>query len=156
MGLTVTQQSWLFLFAFSHLHFFSLFLPCFFFCRAFTTAAGFIWAGKFFGKAFRMKGKVGGSWKKNFMGIFASTLHGFLPFSRPPLLNRAYLVWFQRSLHPAQVSSQRCSWPLTIKIPITATVTCLNLFLVEISMLGARLFVWRHKILFPGQVGSLT
>ena len=38
----------------------SFFLLRFFFCRAFTTVAGFILSGKVFGKAFRMKGKVGG------------------------------------------------------------------------------------------------
>ena len=47
----------------------SLFMPRVFFCRAFTTVAEFILAGKVFGEAFRMKEKVGGQWKKNFMGI---------------------------------------------------------------------------------------
>ena len=38
----------------------SLFLPCFFFLTGHLQLAGFILAGKVFGKAFSMKGKVGG------------------------------------------------------------------------------------------------
>ena len=90
--------------------------------------------------------------EEEFHGNFRVSFTGFLPFPQSPLLNRAYLVWFERSLHPAQ----SCPLPSTIKMPITVTFTCLSVFLVEISMLGASLFVWRHKILLPGQAGSLT
>ena len=58
-SLTVIQQSWLFLFAFSPLLFFR-FSCLFFFFTGHLQLAGFILAGKVFGKAFSMKGKVGG------------------------------------------------------------------------------------------------
>ena len=40
-----------------------------------------------------MKGKVGGSWNKIFMGIFGSMLDGFLPFS-PAYLTRSCSFWY--------------------------------------------------------------
>ena len=58
-SLTVIQQSWLFLFAFSPLLFFRFSCLVFFF-TGHLQLAGFILAGKVFGKAFSMKGKVGG------------------------------------------------------------------------------------------------
>ena len=59
-SLTVIQQSWLFLFAFSPLLFFHFSCLVFFFFTGHLQLAGFILARKVFGKAFRMKGKVGG------------------------------------------------------------------------------------------------
>ena len=59
-SLTVIQQSWLFLFAFSPLLFFHFSCLVFFFLTGHLQLAGFILARKVFGKALRMKGKVGG------------------------------------------------------------------------------------------------
>ena len=59
-SLTVIQQSWLFLFAFSPLLFFHFSCLVVFFFTGHLQLAGFILARKVFGKAFRMKGKVGG------------------------------------------------------------------------------------------------
>ena len=38
----------------------------------------------------------------------------FCLFLWSPRMNRAHLVWFERSLHPAQVSAQSCPWPLKL------------------------------------------
>ena len=38
----------------------------------------------------------------------------FCLFLWSPRMNRALLVWFERSLHPAQVSAQSCPWPLKL------------------------------------------
>ena len=58
--------------------------------------------------------------EEEFHGNFARQLYCFffLPFPRPPSLNRAYLVWFQ-----AQASGQSCPWPFVIKIQITVAFT---------------------------------
>ena len=96
--LKVTEQSWLFLFAFSPPLSFS------FSCLLFTH---FILVGAVFAKAFRMLGlderKV--RWvvdDKIFMGICRSTLHGFFPlFVGSPWLNAAQsgMVWKISSPH---------------------------------------------------------
>ena len=54
-----------------------------------------------------MNGKIGEQWNKIFIEIFRSMLHGFLPLS-PVSLTVLILVWFERSLHSAQVSGQSC------------------------------------------------
>ena len=38
----------------------------------------------------------------------------FCPFLQPPWQNHAHSSWFWRTLHPAQVSSQSCPWPLKL------------------------------------------
>ena len=51
------------------------------------------------------------------MEIFRSTLHGFFAFFWGVLdWNLLILVWFERSLHSAQVtcSGQSCAWPLKL------------------------------------------
>ena len=69
--------------------------------------------GKDFRKGFRILelGKRKGRQvvEKDFHEIFRSTLHGFSPFS-PVILDRIelILVWFERSLHSAQVNRQSC------------------------------------------------
>ena len=56
-----------------------------------------------------MKGKVGEQWNKIFMQIFRSMSHGFLLLS-PVFVDSIVLilVWFERSLHSAQVREQSC------------------------------------------------
>ena len=62
-----------------------------------------------------MKEKVGGQWNKIFMEIFRSMLHGFFAsFSGVLDWIVLILVWFERSLHSAQVSWQSCPWPLKL------------------------------------------
>ena len=69
--------------------------------------------GKDFRKGFRILelGKRKGRQvvEKDFHEIFRSTLHGFSPFSLV-ILDRIelILVWFERSLHSAQVNRQSC------------------------------------------------
>ena len=97
-------------------HLFSLFLPLFFSLAGHLV--GFILLGKAFRKAFRILGldemKVGGWWNKIFMDIFRSMLPWwFIAFFSNVLDWKVLiLVWFERSLHSAQVSGQSYPWPL--------------------------------------------
>ena len=71
--------------------------------------------GKVFGKASRILvlDERKGSWAvKQGVEIFASMLHAF--FSDLLKWIVLILVWFERSLHPAQVSGQSCLWPLNL------------------------------------------
>ena len=62
-----------------------------------------------------MKGKVGEQWNKIFMKIFRSILHGFFAcFSGVVDWIVLILVWFERSLHSAQVSGQSRPWSLKL------------------------------------------
>ena len=64
-----------------------------------------------------MKGKVGGQWNKIFfdMAIFRSMLHVFFGlFSGVLDWIELILVWFERSLHSAHASGQRCLWPVKL------------------------------------------
>ena len=64
-----------------------------------------------------MKGKVGGQWNKIFfdMAIFRSMLHVFVGlFSGVLDWIELILVWFERSLHSAHASGQRCLWPVKL------------------------------------------
>ena len=112
-GLKVTQQSWLLQFAFT---------PPLFFCHSsliFFSLAGhlvcFILVGKVFRKAFRILGLVGrkGKWvvELDFHGNFQVNVTWFFAFfSSVPEWIVLILVWFERSLHSAQVSGQRYPW----------------------------------------------
>ena len=93
-GLKVTQQFCLFFFAF---------LPSFFpFAGHFV---GFISLGKVSWKAFR--------WKETY-GVVEWDFHWNFRVSVAWFFDRIVLilVWFERSLHLAQVSGQSCPWPL--------------------------------------------
>ena len=62
-----------------------------------------------------MKGKLGEQWNKIFMEIFRSMSHDFFAsFSGVLDWIVLILVWFERSLHSAQVSRQSCPWPLKL------------------------------------------
>ena len=53
-----------------------------------------------------MKGKVGEQRNKIFMKIFRSMSHGFLLLSQVSLTElSSFWLWFERSLHSAQVST---------------------------------------------------
>ena len=111
------QQSWLLLYAFS---------PPFFFCFSclifFSLAGhlvGLILVGRVFRKAFRILGlgERKGRW------VMEQDLHGdfqvnvtwfFACFSGALDCIVLILVWFERSLHSAQVSEESCPWPLKL------------------------------------------
>ena len=61
-----------------------------------------------------MKGKVGEQWNKIFMEIFRSMSWFFASFSGVLDWIVLILVWFERSLHSAQVSRQSCPWTLKL------------------------------------------
>ena len=62
-----------------------------------------------------MKGKVGGQWNKIFMEILQVNLAWFFAFLSGVLdWIVLILVWFERSLHSAQVSVQSWPWPLKL------------------------------------------
>ena len=117
LGLKVTQQSWLLLFAFSP----PLFL-CFSCLNFFYLAGhlvGFILVGIVFGKAFRISelDERKGWWlvEQDFHGNFQVNVTWFFAFFSGVLdWIVLILVWFERSLHSAQVSRQSCPWPLKL------------------------------------------
>ena len=77
--------------------------------------AGFILVGKVFGKASRILvlDERKGSWAvKQDVEIFGSMLHAFFSGLRKWIV--LILIWFERSLHSAQVSGQSCPWPLKL------------------------------------------
>ena len=90
---------------------FSLSLPHFFFSLA-GHLVGFVLVGRVFRKSFRILGlgERKGRWamEQDFPGDFqvnvTCVLDGIV----------LILVWFQRSLHSAQVSGQSCPWPLKL------------------------------------------
>ena len=106
-GLKVTQQSWLLLFVFS-----PPLLLCF-------SCLGFILVGKVFGKAFRILGldERKGRWavEQDFHGNFQVNVTWFFAFFSGVIdWIVLILVWFERSLHSAQVSAQSCPRPLKL------------------------------------------
>ena len=114
-GLKVTQQSWLLLFAFTPPLFFR------FFCLNFFSLAGhlvgFIFVGRVFRKAFRILGlrERKGRWAMDFHGDFQFNVTWFsASFSGVLDWIVLILLWFERSLHSAQVSGQSCPWPLKL------------------------------------------
>ena len=112
LGIKVTQQSWLWLFAFLASFFFS--------CWALST---FHFGGKSFRKAFRILGLVERKgtpcrWvvEQDFHGNFqVNVTFFFFLFLRCPWLNYAHsgMVWNIPSL-TAQVSGQSYPWPLNL------------------------------------------
>ena len=113
----MTQQSWLLLFAFS---------PPFFFCFSclifFSLAGhlvGLILVGRVFRKAFRILGlgERKGRWvmEQDFHEDFQVLVTWFFAsFSSVLDWIVLILVWFERSLHSAQVSEESCPWPLKL------------------------------------------
>ena len=97
---------------------FSFFLPHFFFsCWAFIV--GFILVGIVFRKAFRILGlgERKGRWamQQDFHADFQVNVTWFFTsFSGVLDWIVLILVWFERSLHSAQVSGQSCPWPLKL------------------------------------------
>ena len=65
--------------------------------------------GKLLGSYDLMKGKVGGWWNKIFTEISGQCYMVFCLFSSVVDRLVLILVWFERSLHSAQVSGQSCS-----------------------------------------------
>ena len=117
LGLKVTQQSWLLLFAFCPPLFFR------FFCLIFFPLAGhlvgFILVGIVFRKAFRILGlgERKGRWaiEQDFHGDFQVNVTWFFAsFSGVLDWILLILVWFERSLHSAQVRGQSRPWPLKL------------------------------------------
>ena len=116
LSLKVTQWSWL--------NFSLSFLPSFFaFLAPFFSFAGhlvgFILVGKVFRKAFRILGldERKGRWvvEQDFHGNFQVHVTWFFAsFSGVLDWIVLILVWFERSLHSAQVSEQSCPWPLKL------------------------------------------
>ena len=115
LGLKVTQQSWLSL---SLLPSLFTFLASFFFYIA-GHLVGFILVGRVFRKAFRILG-LGeriGRWvmEQDFHGDFQVLVTWFFAsFSGVLDWIVLILVWFERSLHSAQVSEESCPWPLKL------------------------------------------
>ena len=109
LGLKVTQQSWLLLFAF---------LASFFFSLA-GHLVGFILVGRVFRKAFRILGfgERKGRWvmDQDFHGDFQVLVTWFFAsFSGVLDWIVLILVWFERSLHSAQASAESCPCPLKL------------------------------------------
>ena len=96
---------------------FSLFLPHFFSLAGHLV--GFILVGRAFRKAFRILGlrERKGRWamEQDFHGDFQVNVTWFFA-SLSGVLDWIVLilVWFERSLHSAQVSGQSCPWPLKL------------------------------------------
>ena len=110
-----TQQSWLLLFAFSSPLFFRF--SCLIFFSLAGNLVGFILVGIVFRKAFRILGlgERKGRWamQQDFHGDFQVNVTWFFAsFSGVLDWIVLILVWFERSLHSAQVSGQSCPWPL--------------------------------------------
>ena len=96
---------------------FSLFLPHFFSLAGHL--AGFILVGIVFRKAFRIlgSGERKGRWamEQDFHGGFQVNVTWFFAsFSGVLDWIVLILVWFERSLHSAQVSGQSCPWRLKL------------------------------------------
>ena len=80
---------------------------------------GFVLVGRVFRKAFRILGlgERKGRWamEQDFHGDFQVNVTWFsASFSGVPDWIVLILVWFERSLHSAQVSAQSCPWPLKL------------------------------------------
>ena len=107
-----------FTFHFLSLLLFSLFLSHFFFSLA-GHLVGFILVGGVFRKAFRILGlgERKGRWamEQDFHGDFQVNITWFFA-SFSCVLDWIVLivVWFERSLHSAQVSEESCPWPLKL------------------------------------------
>ena len=117
LGLKVTQQSWLLLFAFSPPFFFRF--SCLIFFSLAGHLVGFILVGRVFRKAFRILGlgERKGRWamEQDFHGDFQVNVTWFFAsFSDVLHWIVLILVWFERSLHSAHVSGQSCPWPLKL------------------------------------------
>ena len=96
---------------------FSLFLPHFFSLAGHLV--GFILVGIVFRKAFRIigLGERKGRWvmEQDFHGdVWVSVTWFFASFSGVLDWVVLILVWFERSLHSAQVSEESCPWPLKL------------------------------------------
>ena len=106
-----------FYFSLSLLPSFSIFLPHFFSFAGHLV--GFILVGRVFRKAFRILGlgESKGRWvmEQDFHGDFQVLVTWFFAsFSGVLDWIVLILVWFERSLHSAQVSRQSCPWPLKL------------------------------------------
>ena len=117
LGLKVTQQSWLLLFAFSPPFFFRF--SCLIFFSLAGHLVGFILVGRVFRKAFRILGlgERKGRWvmEQDFHGDFQVNVTWFLAsFSGVLDWIALILLWFERSVLSAQVSWQSCPWPLKL------------------------------------------
>ena len=117
LGLKVTQQSWLLLFTFSPPLFFHF--SCLIFFSLAGHFVGFVLVGRVFRKAFRILGlgERKGRWamEQDFRGDFQVNVTWFsASFSGVLDWIVLILVWFERSLHSAQVSRQSCPWPLKL------------------------------------------
>ena len=117
LGLKVTQQSWLLLCAFSPPLFFRF--SCVIFFSLAGHLVGFVLVGRVFRKAFRISGlgerKSRCSMEQDFHGDFQVNVTWFFAsFSGVLDWIVLILVWFERSLHSAQVSGQSCPWPLKL------------------------------------------
>ena len=115
LGLKVTQQSWLSL---SLLPSLFTFLASFFFSLA-GHLVGFNLVERVFRKAFRILGlgERKGRWvmEQDFHGDFQVNVTWFFAsFSGVLDWMVLILVWFERSLHSAQVSEESCPWPLKL------------------------------------------
>ena len=113
----MTQQSWLLLFAFSPPFFFRF--SCLIFFSLAGHLVGFILVGRVFRKAFRILGlgERKGRWvmEQDFHGDFQVLVTWFFAsFSGVLDWIVLILVWFERSLHSAQVSEESCPWPLKL------------------------------------------
>ena len=113
----MTQQSWLLLSAFSPPFFFRF--SCLIFFSLAGHLVGFILVGRVFRKAFRILGlgERKGRWvmEQDFHGDFQVLVTWFFAsFSGVLDWIVLILVWFERSLHPAQVSEKSCPWPLKL------------------------------------------
>ena len=117
LGLKVTQQSWLLLFAFSPPFFFRF--SCLIFFSLAGHLVGFILVGRVFRKAFRILGlgERRGRWlmEQDFHGDFQVNVTWFFA-SFSGVLDWIVLIlaWFERSLHSAQASAESCPWPLKL------------------------------------------
>ena len=105
-------------FSLSLLPSFFAFLASFFFSLA-GHLVGFILVGRVFRKAFRILGlgERKGRWvmEQDFHGDFQVLVTWFFAsFSGVLDWIVLILVWFERSLHSAQVSEESCPWPLKL------------------------------------------
>ena len=119
LGLKVTQQSWLLLFASYLLPSFFAFVASFFFLLLGIILVGFILVRRVFRKAFRILGlgERKGRWvvERDFHGNFRVNVTWFFAFYSGVLdWIVLILVWFERSLHSAHISRQSCLWTLKL------------------------------------------
>ena len=117
LGLKVTQQSWLLLFAFSPPFFFFTFLASFFSLAGHLV--GFILVERVFRKACRILGlgESKGRWamEQDFHGDFQVNVTWFFAsFSCVLDWIVLILVWFERSLHFTRVTEESCPWTLKL------------------------------------------